>query len=71
MFLNCSQLPSNNLVKMLETNGANLSHFWAANNLVKFKNYEKCFWEPKYHALGHPSVKLQLMMSSQSGVMVI
>ena len=47
------------------TNGANLSHFWRANHLVSFRNFETCSYIHKYHALGHPSVKLQLTLSSQ------
>ena len=49
----------------LGTNGSNLSHFWRANNLVKFRNFEKCSQIPKHHALRHLSMKLQLIMSSQ------
>ena len=47
---------------LVGTDGANLSHFWKANNLVKFRNFEKYSRVPKDHALGDPSVKLQLMM---------
>ena len=34
------------------TDGANLSHFWRANNLVEYRNFEKCSRIPKDHALG-------------------
>ena len=53
------------------TDGSNLSHFWRAKNLVKFRNFKKCSQTPKDHALGHPSVKFQLMMSSQRGDIII
>ena len=49
----------------LGANGANLRQFWRAKYFLKFKNFGKCFRIPKYHALGHPSVKLQLTLSSQ------
>ena len=55
----------------LGTDGANLSHFWRANNLVKFRNFEKCSRIPNDPTLGHPSLKLQLMISSQRGDIII
>ena len=49
----------------LGTDGANLSRFLKVNNLVELRYFEKCFRRPKCHALGHPWVKLKLLMSSQ------
>ena len=48
-----------------------MNHFWRANNLVKFWNTEKCSWTPKYHGIGHPSVKVHLVMLSHRGDMII
>ena len=45
----------------------NLSCFWRANNLVKFRNFKKYLWIPKDNTLDRPSVKLQLIMSSHRG----
>ena len=53
------------------TDRANLSHFWTANNLVKFSTIKKCSRIPEDHALGRSSVKLQLMISSKRGYMII
>ena len=53
------------------TDEANLSHFWRANNWVKFKNIKKCSQIPKYYALGDPLVKLQLVISPQIRDMII
>ena len=39
--------------------------------MVKFRNFEKCSRIPEDNALGHPSVKSQLVMSSQRGDMII
>ena len=41
------------------------------NNLVKFRNFKKCFRIPKDDVSVHPSVKLNLLMSSQRGYLII
>ena len=51
-------LPTTVISTTVGTEGANLSHFWRFNNLVKFRNIEKCSQIPKYPALGHTLVKL-------------
>ena len=60
-----------NMRYYLGTDGANLIHFWTVNNLVKFRNFKKWLWIPKYRSLGHPAMKFQLLMSSQRGDMII
>ena len=45
--------------------------FGSVTNLVKFRIFKKCFWIPKYHALWYPSVKINLMISSKRGDMII
>ena len=51
------------------TNRTNLSHFWRAANLVKNFNIKKCSQISKDHALGNPPVNVQLLMSSQRGML--
>ena len=53
------------------TDRANLSHFWTANNLVKFSTIKKCSRIPEDHALGYPLVEFQLMMSTHRRDMII
>ena len=45
------------------TDGPNLSHFLTVNNLVKFRNFKKCFLIPKDDVSLHPSVKLNFLVS--------
>ena len=55
----------------LGTNGDNLRHFWRADNLVEFRDFEKFSQVPKYNTLGYSSVKFQIMMSSQRGDIIV
>ena len=52
------------------TDGPNLSHFLTVNDLVKFRNFKKCFLIPKDDVSVHPSLKLQLLVTSQRGDMI-
>ena len=60
-----------NSILLLGTYGANLSHFWRANDLVKFKNFERFSQPPKYHSLGNPVVIFHMVASLQKGDIII
>ena len=55
----------NIMINILSNTVSIWSIFWYGDNLAKFRNIKKHFWISKYDVSIHPSVILQLIMSSQ------
>ena len=59
-----------NVLSVVGTSETSFGHFLTVINLVSFRNIKKCSQTPKDFVSGHPSVKLQFLVSSQRTDMI-